>query len=119
MPGSWEGRYIRLQLIRINDLPLPSERIPAGFYVSINIDSKRRWKSPVRVISSDKSDVLGDIVILSLHEVLKLSVEIRASYELGRMLGNGEVVAKFETSWHELLDRGDGPFDISFPTRLW
>ncbi|KAG1780597.1 CHAT domain-containing protein [Suillus placidus] len=31
------------------------------------------------------------------------------------MLGNGEVVAKFETSWDELLDRGDEPFDISFP----
>ncbi|KAG2344367.1 TPR-like protein [Suillus weaverae] len=30
------------------------------------------------------------------------------------MLGNGEVVAKFETSWDELLDRGDEPFDISF-----
>jgi hypothetical protein len=51
-------------VIRVNDLPLPSERIPAGFYVSINIDPKRRWKSPVRVVSSDKSDMLGDIVIL-------------------------------------------------------
>ncbi|KAG1882818.1 CHAT domain-containing protein [Suillus subluteus] len=39
----------------------------------------------------------------------------RVSYEVDRMLGNGEVVAKFETSWDELLDRGDEPFDISFP----
>ncbi|KAG1780660.1 CHAT domain-containing protein [Suillus placidus] len=115
MPGSLQGRYIRLELIRINDLPLPSERIPAGFYVSINVDSKRHWKSPVRVVSSDESEVLGDIVILSSREVPELSVEIRVSYELGRMLGNGEVVAKFETSWDELLDRGDEPFDISFP----
>ncbi|KAG2342404.1 hypothetical protein BDR05DRAFT_964354 [Suillus weaverae] len=28
---------------------------------------------------------------------------------------NGEVVGKFEISWDELLDRGDEPFDISFP----
>ncbi|KAG1882837.1 CHAT domain-containing protein [Suillus subluteus] len=31
------------------------------------------------------------------------------------MLGNGEVVAKLEISWDELLDRGDEPIDISFP----
>ncbi|KAG1844816.1 CHAT domain-containing protein [Suillus subalutaceus] len=115
MLSSWEGRYIRLELIRVNDLPLPSERIPAGFYVSINVDSRRRWKSPVRVLSSDESEVLGDIVILSLCEIPKLSMELRVSYELGRMLGNGEVVAKLETLWDELLDRGDQSFDISFP----
>jgi hypothetical protein len=62
----------------------------------------------------------------------KLSVEIRVSYELSRMLGNGEVVAKFKSSWNKLLDRGDEPFggvtsfsviriyshivDISFPS---
>ncbi|KAG2094539.1 CHAT domain-containing protein [Suillus cothurnatus] len=116
MSGSLEGRSIRLELIRVNNLPLPSRRIPAGFYVTINADSKRRWKSAVRVASSDESEVLGDIVILSLHEVPELSLEIRVSYELGRMLGNGEVVAKFKSSWDELLDRGDEPFDISFPS---
>ncbi|KAG1774737.1 CHAT domain-containing protein [Suillus placidus] len=118
MPGSWEGQYIRLELIRVNDFPLPSERMPAGFYVSINVDSSlMRWKSAVRIGSSDESEVLGDIVILSLREAPELSVELRVSYELGRMLGHGEVVGKFETSWDELLDRGDGdePFDISFP----
>jgi len=52
----------------------------------------------------------------SLHEVPELSLEIRVSYELSRMLGSGEVVAKFESSWDELLDRGDEPFDISFPS---
>ncbi|KAG2032560.1 CHAT domain-containing protein [Suillus americanus] len=31
------------------------------------------------------------------------------------MLGNGEVVAKLKMLWNELLDRGDEPFDISFP----
>ncbi|KAG1722672.1 CHAT domain-containing protein [Suillus lakei] len=31
------------------------------------------------------------------------------------MLGNGEVIGKLETSWDELLDHGDEPFDISFP----
>ncbi|KAG2139385.1 CHAT domain-containing protein [Suillus cothurnatus] len=99
MPGILEGQYIRLELIRINNLPLPSERIPAGFCVSINVDSTRRWKSAIRVVSSDKSEVLGDVVILSLREVPDLSVEIRVCYELDHMLGNGEVVGKLETSW--------------------
>ncbi|KAG1746245.1 CHAT domain-containing protein, partial [Suillus occidentalis] len=31
------------------------------------------------------------------------------------MLGSGEVLATHETSWDELLDHGDEPFDISFP----
>ncbi|KAG2119367.1 CHAT domain-containing protein [Suillus clintonianus] len=31
------------------------------------------------------------------------------------MLGNGEIIGKFQTSWDELLDRGDEPFELSFP----
>jgi len=116
MPGSWEGQYIRLELIRVNDLPLPSGRIPAGIFVTINGDWKRRWKSAVRVPSSDDSEMLGDIVFLSLRDVPELSVEIRVSYELGRMLGSGEVVGKLEISWDELLDHGDEPFELSFPS---
>ncbi|KAG1775460.1 CHAT domain-containing protein [Suillus placidus] len=117
MPGSCEGQYIRLELIRLNDLPLPlpSERVPAGFYVSINVDSRRRWKSPVRVPSSDKAGLLGDVVTLSLRDVPELSVEIKVSYELGRMLGSGEVVGKLETSWDQLLNH-DQPFELSFPS---
>ncbi|KAG1882815.1 CHAT domain-containing protein [Suillus subluteus] len=51
----------------------------------------------------------------SLDTSPKLSVEIRASFEFDRMLGNGEVVGKFEISWDALLDHGNEPFDISFP----
>ncbi|KAG1775489.1 CHAT domain-containing protein [Suillus placidus] len=115
MPGSCEGQCIRLELIRLNDLPLPSDRIPAGFYVSVNVDLRRRWKSPVRVLSSDEAELLGDVVTLSLCDVPELSVEIKVSYELGRMLGSGEVVGKLETSWDELLNH-DEPFELSFPS---
>ncbi|KAG1882807.1 hypothetical protein F4604DRAFT_1678298 [Suillus subluteus] len=41
--------------------------------------------------------------------------EIRASFEFDRILGSGEVAGKPETSWDVLLDRGNEPFDISFP----
>ncbi|KAG2339280.1 hypothetical protein BDR05DRAFT_992138 [Suillus weaverae] len=61
---------------------------------------------------------MGDIVILPLDASPALSVETRVSYELVRILGNGEVVGKFETSWNELLSCGDEHFDISFPSIL-
>lgn len=113
MLGSWEGT---LGLIRVNNLLLPSERVSAGFSVSIDVDSRRRWKSVVLELSSYESKVSSDIVILSLRGVPELSMEINLPYELGRMLGNGEVVAKLETLWNELLDCEDEPFDILFPS---
>lgn len=93
-------------VIRANDLPLPSERISAGFDVSTHADPGRRWKLAVRELSTDKSGMLGHVMILksmmsfacdlrtdhlcrSLREVSELSVEIRVSFELSRMLGNG------------------------------
>ncbi|KAG1775551.1 CHAT domain-containing protein [Suillus placidus] len=116
MRGSLDGQSIRFELICGNNLQVPSERLPAGIYVSINVGSRRRWKSAIRVLSSDKSVVWGDTVTLSLHESHALSMEIRASFELDRMLGNGEVVGKLEMSWDELLDHGEEPFELSFPS---
>ncbi|KAG2111741.1 hypothetical protein DEU56DRAFT_919971 [Suillus clintonianus] len=97
MPGSWEGQYIRLEVRSTKNLQVPSERIPAGIYV---------------VFSSDKSVAWGDTVTLT-HASPSLSVEI--SYEVDRMLGNGEVIGKLQTSWDDLLDHGDEPFELSFP----
>ncbi|KAG1869950.1 CHAT domain-containing protein [Suillus subluteus] len=44
-----------------------------------------------------------------------MRLEIRASFEADRMLGNGEVIGQLETPWKDLLDSGDKPFEISFP----
>ncbi|KAG1824272.1 hypothetical protein EV424DRAFT_719826 [Suillus variegatus] len=110
-----EERNIRLEVISGKNLQVPSERIPAGIYISVNVDSRRRWKSAISVLSSDESVVWGNSVTLPSHASPALSVEIRASYELGRMLGGGEVVGRLQMSWDELLDHGDEPFDLSFP----
>ncbi|KAG2354325.1 hypothetical protein BDR07DRAFT_1465097 [Suillus spraguei] len=111
-----QGRYIKLEVIGAKNVQVPSQRIPAGIHVSIIVDSTRRWKSTIGVLSSDESVAWGNTVTLSSGMSPKLSMEIRASFELDRMLGNGEVVGKLETSWDALLDRGNGPFvDISFP----
>ncbi|KAG1728429.1 hypothetical protein EDB19DRAFT_2042550 [Suillus lakei] len=55
------------------------------------------------------------LVYRSSHESPELSVEIRASYEVDRMLGNGEVTGKLAISWDEVLHHGDEPFELSFP----
>ncbi|KAG1847466.1 CHAT domain-containing protein [Suillus tomentosus] len=114
MPGTSESRYIRLEG-NGNNLRVPSCRIPAGIYISVNVDSRRRWKSSISVLSSNTSVTWGNSVTLISHASLALSVEIRASYELGRMLGGGEVVGRLQMSWDELLHHGDEPFDLSFP----
>ncbi|KAG2089830.1 CHAT domain-containing protein [Suillus cothurnatus] len=98
------------------NLQVPSDRIPAGIYVSIDVDWRTRWKSTISVLSADKSVAWGEIVTLSSHASPALSVEIRASYEADRMLGRGEVIGKLKMSWDELLDHGDEPFDLPFPS---
>ncbi|KAG2131921.1 CHAT domain-containing protein [Suillus cothurnatus] len=113
--GSREQQYIRLEIISGKNLRVPSERIPAGIHVSINVDSRRRWKSALKVLSSEESVVWGDNVTISSRASHAFSVEIRASYEADRMLGNGELIGKLQMSWDELLNHGDEPFDISFP----
>ncbi|KAG1827896.1 CHAT domain-containing protein [Suillus variegatus] len=65
---------------------------------------------------SDGSVVWGNPVTLpSSRSSPALLVEIRASYELGRMLGGGEVIEELQMSWDELLNHGDHPFDLLFP----
>ncbi|KAG1902072.1 uncharacterized protein F5891DRAFT_1172155 [Suillus fuscotomentosus] len=118
MPGTLESRYIKLELISGRNFKVPSQRIPAGIYISINLDSSRCWNSAIGVLLSDESTAWADTVTLSLDTSLALSVEIRASFELDRMLGNGEVVGKLETSWDALLDHRSEPFNISFPSVL-
>ncbi|KAG2137508.1 CHAT domain-containing protein [Suillus clintonianus] len=115
MSGTLESQSIRLEVISAKNLKIPSNRFPAGIYVSINVDSRGCWKSAIKVLSSDKSVVWGDAVTLSSQASPALSIEIRVSYELDRMLGNGKVIGKLETSWNELLDHPDEPFELSFP----
>ncbi|KAG2142431.1 CHAT domain-containing protein [Suillus clintonianus] len=114
-PASLASQCIKLEIISAQNPEIPSNRIPAGIYVSIDVDSRRCWKSAVKVLSSDNSVAWGDAVTLSSQASPTLSIEIRAYYELDRMLGNGEVIGKLKISRDELLDHGDEPFELSFP----
>ncbi|KAG0700375.1 hypothetical protein DFH29DRAFT_932256, partial [Suillus ampliporus] len=131
MSNNLEGQYIRLEVISGKNLTVPSERILAGIYMSISVESSRHWRSAVRVLSSDRFVAWSDTmtfytelrtrspcpssVFRSPDASPRLSREIRASFELGRMLGHGEFIAKLRTLWDELLHHGDEPVDLSFP----
>ncbi|KAG2340399.1 TPR-like protein [Suillus weaverae] len=106
----------RLILLSGKDLKVPSQRIPAGIYISVNVDSRRCWKSAISVLSSQESAAWADTVTLSPQASPAFSVQIRASYEVDRVLGSGELIGKLQLSWRELLNHGDEPFDLSFPS---
>ncbi|KAG1776389.1 CHAT domain-containing protein [Suillus placidus] len=108
--------YALSTVVSGKDLKVPSERLPAGIYISINADSRRRWKSVISVLSSEESAAWGDTVTLSSQASPAFSVEIWASYEADRMLGSGEVIGKLQLSWDDLLNHGDEPFNLSFPS---
>jgi hypothetical protein len=56
--------YTLSAVIDGKNLEVLSERIPAGIYVSINVNSRRCWKSAIGVLLSDQSVVFGDTVTL-------------------------------------------------------
>ncbi|KAG2110045.1 CHAT domain-containing protein [Suillus cothurnatus] len=116
MSSSSENRLLKLEVINGENLRVPSKRTPAGIYVTIVVDSNRRWNSTICILSSGESAAWGNTVILLSHPSLAFSVEIRASYGADRMLGRGEVIGELKMSWDELLDHGDEPFNLSFPS---
>jgi hypothetical protein len=80
-----------------------------------------RWKLATGILSSDESIAWADTVTLQVHRdfqtqlffvcrPLVVTCIISGDHELDRMLGNGEVVRKPETSWDAMLDHGNEPF---------
>ncbi|KAG2337927.1 TPR-like protein [Suillus weaverae] len=104
MSDGSESPYIRLDVISGKSLQVPSQRIPAGIYISINLDSRRRWKSTISVLSSEKSAAWGDIVTLSSQASPAFSVEIRAvEKSSGNLNCRGTTYSIMEMS-HSVID---------------
>ncbi|KAG1850089.1 CHAT domain-containing protein [Suillus tomentosus] len=105
MPGSSGSRYIKLEgespyYLRISFVILT-------FYLQSS--AERIFESPPGAFP-----LAFTCPSISSNASSALSIEIKASYELGRMLGGGEVIGELQMSWDELLDHGDHPFDLSF-----
>ncbi|KAG2084743.1 uncharacterized protein F5147DRAFT_765195 [Suillus discolor] len=119
MPGSSESRYIRLEgeslrttfvaiIILTLDLQLSVERIFKSLLGAFPLVS-------TYLSMSTLGDAGNQPPVSSSHSSPALSVEIRASFELGRMLGSGKVVGRLRMPWNELLSHRHEPFDISLP----
>jgi hypothetical protein len=110
------------EAIHATDLTLGLLRIPAGFHVVVKTDGAE-WQTSNKLVHIDQAVVEWNEPILLyvvLHLIFpagikkdsrpcetssKVQVSVYASFELGPMLGHGEVLRTFEISVRELLDR--------------
>ncbi|KAG0706513.1 CHAT domain-containing protein [Suillus ampliporus] len=93
------------QAIRATDLTLGLQRIPAGFHVTVQADGAE-WQTGRKPVHVDQTVVeWNEHILLSSEPSSKVRVSVYASFELGPMLGHGELLRTFEISVGELLVR--------------
>ncbi|KAG2343517.1 hypothetical protein BDR05DRAFT_1000118 [Suillus weaverae] len=93
MTGSWEGKSIRLEVISGKKIKVPSERIPAIIYISLNGDPRNQTPESYHLTNLQRGARPRSC------KSPQISVKIRVSFELDRMLGNGENVVNGGTSY--------------------
>ncbi|KAG1844991.1 hypothetical protein F4604DRAFT_1937229 [Suillus subluteus] len=99
-PVTWKANLSDSKCISGKNLHVPSKRVPAGIYLSINVHSSvGRYRDLVKFMETFGRDSRTDLL---------------ASFELDRMLGNGEVIRELQMLWDELLERRDEPFGGEF-----
>ncbi|KAG2744370.1 hypothetical protein P692DRAFT_201121221 [Suillus brevipes Sb2] len=100
--------------IRATNLTLGLRRIPAGFHVALKAEGAefRTSNKPVHVDQA----VLewNECILLPCEPSSIIQVTVYASFELGPMICQGEVLRTFEISVRELLDRSDNSHPIVF-----
>ncbi|KAG1886618.1 hypothetical protein F4604DRAFT_1278749 [Suillus subluteus] len=120
------GPGLVLEVIAGVNLAIPSNRTPAGLYVLVST-SYGQWNTAIKAPMADCSVSWNDT--LTIHaSPLKfprwlmpifsrkskaIHLEIRASFESGPMLGQGELVGVFETTLERLLGSDERPISIS------
>ncbi|OAX37805.1 hypothetical protein K503DRAFT_866605 [Rhizopogon vinicolor AM-OR11-026] len=109
-----DDRQIVITTIRATDLTLGLQRIPVGFYVTVQIDSAQ-WQTANKSVHVDLDVVEWNEQIVLPHEPsCKMTLKVYASFELGSMLGHGDILRKFEICVAELLDRSENSRLIVF-----
>ncbi|OJA10755.1 hypothetical protein AZE42_04254 [Rhizopogon vesiculosus] len=114
-----DSRQIVITTIRASDLTLGLRRIPAGFYVMIQVDGAQ-WQTTLKHV--EDLDVVtvewNEQVVLPPEPSCKVRFRVYASFELGSMLGHGDLLRTFETSIAELLDRSENSRPIVFQPKM-
>ncbi|OJA21474.1 hypothetical protein AZE42_13335, partial [Rhizopogon vesiculosus] len=115
---------LELEVINVTNLPVPSERTPAGFYVIVST-SYGQWNTTVKAAMVDHSVPWNESLVIeglplafprwimpifpSTSKAVQL--EIRASFEHG-CLGRGDLLGTVQTNLEELLLHAGKPFGL-------
>lgn len=109
-----ETQRIAIISIRATGLMLGFRRIPAGFHVTVTTDGAE-WQTSSMPVHVDQAVVeWNERILLPSEPISKVLVSVYASFELGPMLGHGELLRTFEISIGELLDRSEKSNPIIF-----
>ncbi|KAG0708377.1 CHAT domain-containing protein [Suillus ampliporus] len=102
-----EMQQVVITSMRATDLALGLRRIPAGFYVTVQVDGAE-WQTTSKPVNIDQDVVeWKEQMLLPLEPSSKVRFRVYASFELGLMLGHGELLRTCEISVGELLNRSE------------
>ncbi|OJA12120.1 hypothetical protein AZE42_06633 [Rhizopogon vesiculosus] len=107
--------YLSLEVINGTNLPVPSERTPAGFYTIVSTPHGQ-WNTAVKAAMVDHSVPWNETLAMWAQPLMfprwlmaifpkkskAVQLEIRASFEHG-CLGRGELLGTIHTTLEELL----------------
>ncbi|OJA20351.1 hypothetical protein AZE42_10538 [Rhizopogon vesiculosus] len=109
-----DDRQIAITTVRATDLTLGLRRIPVGFYVTVQIDGAQ-WQTANKPVHVDLDVIEWDEqIVLPRQPSCKVTLSVHASFELGSMLGHGDILRKFEICVADLLDRSENSRPIVF-----
>ncbi|KAG2064364.1 hypothetical protein BDR04DRAFT_264993 [Suillus decipiens] len=120
------SRGLVLEVIAGTSLAIPSNRTPASFYVLASTsygqcnttreatmaDCSVTWNQTLTIHGYPLKFSRWFIPIFS-RKSKAVHLEIRASFESGPMLGQGELVGRFETTFEKLLGNDGQPSESS------
>ncbi|KIJ60775.1 hypothetical protein HYDPIDRAFT_116834 [Hydnomerulius pinastri MD-312] len=111
------GQPVVITNLKATNVATGLRRIPAGFYVSVSIgnDDRRTKNNSVCPISGVTE--WNDLIDLPSELSTEVEMWIYASFELGYMLGQGELLGKFSVTVGELLERSRSSRPIPFSIR--
>ncbi|OAX37690.1 hypothetical protein K503DRAFT_801049 [Rhizopogon vinicolor AM-OR11-026] len=107
-------RQTIITAIRVTGLTLGLRMIPAGFYVTVQVNGAQ-WQTSNKPVHVDLDIVeWNEQIVLSSEPSCKVRFRVYASFELGPILGHGNLLRTFETRVAELLDLSETSRPIVF-----
>ncbi|KAF9224561.1 hypothetical protein BS17DRAFT_780053 [Gyrodon lividus] len=110
-------RQVVITKLRATDVAAGLRRIPAGFYISISVGDDE-WRTTNKPMCLDSGATeWDDYIYLPSDPSYVVSVQVYASFELGHMLGRGELLRKFSITVGELVERSKASRAIMFSVK--